>query len=103
MPAPTCSTAAAAPTLLVGLGGDDIYFVDNAGDRWSRRPAAGTDMRLRQRQLRARGRAGGRAAARPTSNGGTAAINLTGNELANTIYGNAGANMPERRRRRATC
>ncbi|HYI48203.1 MAG TPA: hypothetical protein VEX35_07050, partial [Allosphingosinicella sp.] len=77
---------------LVGFGGDDWYFivggnegvVESAGGG-SDRIFAGVDYRLQ---------AGSEVELLTTDfNPGTAAINLTGNELANTIYGNAGDNV----------
>ena len=42
-PATICSTAVPAPTLMLGGFGNDVYFVDNAGDRRSRTPGEGND------------------------------------------------------------
>jgi serralysin len=77
---------------LAGFGGDDNYYVDNAGDRVVEAAGAGADRVFAgvSYSLEA-----GQAVEKLTTdaNGGTAAINLTGNELANAVYGNAGANI----------
>jgi serralysin len=78
---------------LVGLGGDDSYYVDNAADVVSEGAGGGTGDRIFARVSYAMG-AGVQVERLTTdNNAGTAAINLTGNELANAIYGNAGANV----------
>ena len=69
------------------------------GDRGRRRRHRPSSTRASATRSR---RARRSRCSRPTANAGTGAINLTGNELANTIYGNAGANLLERRRRRRT-
>ncbi|HEV2596897.1 peroxidase family protein, partial [Sphingopyxis sp.] len=81
-----------ADTATGGLG-NDWYFVDNMGDQVidgigqgsADRVFANTSYRLT---------AGAEIEVFSTDNhAGTAAINLTGNELADTIYGNAGTNI----------
>ena len=75
-----------------GLG-NDIYYVDAAGDIVSEAAGGGTDRVFASVSYTlGRGRPGRDAddhqhRRRPT------AINLTGNELANIIFGNAGANV----------
>ena len=77
----------AGADLLTGLAGDDLYFVDDAGDRAIEAVGGGTDtvnssvsfslagQQLENLQLI-----------------GTAAVNATGNSLANALTGNAAAN-----------
>lgn len=87
----TLDGAGGADTL-VGLGGNDLYRVDNAGDRILEADGQGDDRVL--------------AAVSFVLNGGQfvehvettdaaarAAINLTGNEFGQSITGNAGANI----------
>ena len=84
--------------LLGGLGndnmaggqGNDIYYVDDAATGCSRRPARATTWRWR---LPASRWAPGESVETLAAAEGSAAINLTGNELAQSIYGNAGANI----------
>lgn len=76
---------------LSGLGGNDGYAVDSAADLVFETAGGGTD------RIYARAsyilRSGVEVELLSTaSNAGTAAINLTGNEIANTLYGNEGAN-----------
>jgi serralysin len=80
----------AADTLL-GLGGDDWYFVNHAGDSVIEAAGGGNDRIFASVSYVLR--AGSEVELLSTSfNPGTNAINLTGNELANVIYGNAGVN-----------
>ena len=62
MPAPTSSTAAAASDTMIGLGGNDTYFVDNAADQVRRSGRRRQRRGLRPGQLRARRRRRGREA-----------------------------------------
>ena len=69
-----------------GGAGNDIYYVDNSGDRVTELLSAGTDeVRTTITQTLASNVEKGTAL-------GTAAINLTGNTLANTLTGNSAAN-----------
>ena len=76
---------------LAGFGGDDFFIVDNASRPRVEAAGGGTDRVLRRGSYTL-GRAPRSRRCRP-SNLGTDAINLTGNEFANTIFGNAGANV----------
>ena len=77
---------------MYGLDGDDRYYVDNAGDIIQEAVDGGaTDLVLASTSyLLAAGVHVEQLIT--TSAAGTAAINLTGNELANSITGNAGSN-----------
>ncbi len=77
---------------LVGNGGNDSYFVDNAGDFVSEAASGGADRVYAGTSYSL---AFGQSVETMSTdwNGGTAAINLTGNNLANAIYGNAGVNI----------
>jgi Ca2+-binding RTX toxin-like protein len=93
--------------VMTGLGGDDWYFVDSAGDvvvELANDPgnpldgiAPGTAEGVNDRVFASVSYTLGAAAhverLTTDNNAGTAAINLTGNALANLIYGNAGANV----------
>ena len=76
---------------LAGLLGDDWLFVDNAGDVIYELAGEGNDRVFASLSYTL---AAGVSVETLTtsSNNGTAAINLTGNALANAVYGNAGAN-----------
>src|SRR5205085_11491232 len=75
-----------------GFGGDDAYYVDNAGDRTFEAAGEGTDVVYASTSYALV--SGSSIENLSTDDGaGTAAINLTGNELANNIFGNAGANV----------
>ena len=77
---------------LVGRFGDDLYFVDNAADAVAESAGQGTDRIFAGISYVLA--AGVSVETISTDfNAGTNAINLTGNELANTIFGNAGANI----------
>jgi Ca2+-binding RTX toxin-like protein len=80
-----------ASDALVGLGGNDTYVVNHAGDSVVEGVGAGSDRVLASVSYRLA--AGVEVEELRTQNdAGTAAINLTGNELANAIFGNAGNN-----------
>jgi Ca2+-binding RTX toxin-like protein len=76
---------------LVGLGGDDWYYIDNAGDVVSESAGGGNDRVLAGLSYTL-GLGVSVETLTTADNAGTAAINLTGNELANYVAGNAGAN-----------
>jgi len=78
--------------VLVGLGGDDRYIIRNSADRVIEEAAGGNDRVL----------AGASFVLQPGSevetlstidNLGTTVIDLTGNELGQYLFGNAGANV----------
>ncbi len=77
---------------MVGFGGDDQYYVDNAGDAVVESAGGGND-RVFTGVSYALGAGVEVELFTTTDNLATTVINLTGNELANTIYGNAGANV----------
>ena len=80
--------------VLIGLGGNDIYIVDNAGDqvdRGRRRAAATSSTRASSYALAPERTVETAVDDRPWQ--APPRINLTGNELANTLIGNAGANV----------
>ncbi|MFI0845723.1 calcium-binding protein [Mesorhizobium sp. IMUNJ 23232] len=77
--------------VLRGGAGDDIYFVDNMADRITESANAGFDRV--QASLSYILTAGSQVEGLFTTNAaGVGAIDLTGNELAQTIIGNAGVN-----------
>ena len=80
-----------AADTMQGLGGNDAYFVDNAGDKIVEAAGRGTDTVSTSvsYQLAA---AVSVEMLRTVNAAATTAINLTGNNLANTLTGNAGAN-----------
>jgi Ca2+-binding RTX toxin-like protein len=77
---------------LSGLGGDDWYFVDNAADVVVEGAAMGTD-RVFASVSYTLGAARQIETLSTTSNAGTTAIDLTGNEFGNSLVGNAGSNV----------
>jgi len=75
-----------------GLGGNDTYYVDNAGDIVKELAGGGSDRVLTSVSYTLT--AGQEIESlSTTNNAGTGAINLTGNAFAQTILGNAGANV----------
>ena len=78
---------------LQGLGGNDTYYVDSADDVVVEGSGQGTADVVTTNVSYVLGAAAQVEALRTTSNGGTTAINLTGNGFAQTITGNAGANI----------
>jgi Ca2+-binding RTX toxin-like protein len=77
---------------LSGLGGNDVYFVDAAGDVVVEAANAGTDTVLASASYALGARQSIEVLA-TASAAGLDAINLSGNEFAQTITGNAGANI----------
>jgi serralysin len=76
---------------MAGFGGNDFYFVDNGADRVVEAAVEGTD-RVFASVSYVLGAGASVETLSTDLDAGTAAINLTGNELANTLFGNAGAN-----------
>jgi Ca2+-binding RTX toxin-like protein len=82
----------AGADVLTGDGGNDVYAVDNAGDVVNESAGGGSDTVYAQTSYTlAVGTSVERLSAIDWTS--TAALNLTGNELANLIEGNAGANV----------
>ena len=78
--------------IMIGLGGNDRYFVDNVGDQVFEAVAGGNDRVLASTSYALQ--AGQEIEALTTTGSNrTTAINLTGNEFANTIAGNNGNNI----------
>ena len=78
--------------VMVGLGGDDWFLIDNAADRVSEATGGGTDRVFTGVSYVLT--PGASVEIMSTDfHAGTGAINLSGNERANTIYGNAGSNV----------
>jgi len=77
---------------LVGLAGDDRYLVDNAGDVVLESIGGGNDIVLTSVNYNLR--AGQEVETLTTTDdAGTEPVQLTGNELSNTLIGNAGDNI----------
>ncbi|MER9651388.1 calcium-binding protein, partial [Mesorhizobium sp. M0199] len=76
---------------MVGYGGNDTYYVDNAGDKVYEAVGGGAD-RVRASASHALAAGSEIELLSTTNSAGTTAINLSGNEFAQTIVGNAGAN-----------
>jgi Ca2+-binding RTX toxin-like protein len=75
-----------------GVAGNDIYIVDNAADRVVEVAGAGTDaVRVTVSYVLGSGQAV--EILQTISSSATTAINLTGNQLVNTVVGNAGVNV----------
>jgi Ca2+-binding RTX toxin-like protein len=78
--------------MMSGGAGNDFYFVDNAADTVTEAAGQGNDRVFASVSYTLS--AGTEVELLTTDNhAGTAAINLSGNELANIIYGNEGANI----------
>jgi Ca2+-binding RTX toxin-like protein len=77
---------------LAGFAGNDFYYVDAAGDRVIEAASEGSD-RVFASVSYTLGAGASVETLGTTNNGGTGAIDLTGNELANAILGNNGANV----------
>ncbi len=78
--------------LMRGGSGDDVYFVDNTGDRVLEYAGGGNDtIFARTSYVLAAGYQV--ETLRASSVASTTAMDLTGNEFAQTLYGNAGANV----------
>ncbi len=78
---------------LVGLEGNDWYFVDTALDRIDEGAGQGTNDRIFAAVSYTQGAGVEVEMLTTADNLATAAIDLTGNERANLVYGNAGANV----------
>ncbi|HVQ09970.1 MAG TPA: Ig-like domain-containing protein, partial [Allosphingosinicella sp.] len=78
--------------VMIGLNGNDTYVADNAGDVVQEAAGGGNDVLLSFVSYTLA--AGQEVETISTAvQGGTAAINLAGNEIVQTIIGNAGANI----------
>ena len=75
-----------------GRGGNDIYYVDNPSDSVSENGGQGNDT-ARTSVSWALTQGADVENVHTTSDGGTASINLTGNETGNVVRGNAGSNV----------
>lgn len=76
---------------MIGGAGNDTYYADNAGDVITETSGNGTDTVLASASF-ALTAAADVEVLKTTSDTGTAAINLTGSNIINTITGNNGAN-----------
>ncbi|TIT01735.1 family 16 glycosylhydrolase [Mesorhizobium sp.] len=77
---------------MIGYRGNDEYYVDNVGDKVVEAAGQGQD-RVWASVSYALSAGSSIEVLGTTKDAGTTAINLTGNELAQTIQGNAGANV----------
>ncbi|MER8548307.1 calcium-binding protein [Mesorhizobium sp. M1169] len=78
--------------MMSGYGGNDTYYVDNAGDKVNEAVGGGSDSVITS--VSHAFSTGSQIELLATSNAsGTTAINLTGNEFGQAIQGNAGANV----------
>lgn len=77
---------------LIGFGGNDIYFVDTAGDQVTEGASGGSDRILASVSY-ALAAAAQIEIFTTTNTAGTGAINLTGNDFAQHMLGNAGNNI----------
>ncbi|HTU10133.1 MAG TPA: calcium-binding protein [Allosphingosinicella sp.] len=78
-----------ADLFMAGGGGDDVYIVDGTSDRVVETPGEGSDRVYASVSYSLPANV---ETLSTTLHTGTDAINLRGNELANTIFGNAGVN-----------
>src|SRR5206468_2310057 len=77
---------------MAGGAGNDVYIVDNSGDVVAEAAGAGSDQLFRA--VRPMLAAGVEVEILSAADGAaTTAINLTGNEFVNILYGNAGNNV----------
>jgi Ca2+-binding RTX toxin-like protein len=84
---------AAGADAMAGGDGNDIFYVDQAGDSVSELTGQGTRDVVYASASFALGAGSAVEVLSTTSSAGTTAINLTGNELSQELYGNAGANV----------
>ncbi|MDP5281080.1 calcium-binding protein [Sphingomonas sp. DG1-23] len=78
--------------IMWGYGGDDSYHIDNAGDKIVEAVGEGSDTAYTSVSYALTAGASVEFL-RTYDSSATAVVDLTGNELAQTLYGNAGANM----------
>ena len=77
--------------VMLGFGGDDVFFVNSADDVVGENVGGGSDIVFSYVSYALA--AGSEVEILSTNdNSATTALDLTGNDLANTLYGNAGAN-----------
>jgi len=79
--------------VLIGIAGNDTYFVDATGDVIEETVGGGTNDRVAASVSYTLAAGVAVEQLQTTASGGTGAINLTGNALAQRIFGNAGANV----------